>query len=129
MENLTNQAVHELVEDRKKKPLEIEETNEQAAAQEQPKEEPKDATASFTYGTNSDTNRLLFNGSYHTFTTNSSNQLQCTCCPEPILMKATDIKEDFSIGKKDSGYLSTSTSASSKSDYSFTKSKKSSYTF
>ncbi len=107
LENMTNQAVHELVEERKKKHLE--EPDEQAVAQEQPKENAKEATASFTYGNlaNQETHRMLFSGSYHTFTTNSSNQLQCTCCPEPILMKAIDVNDDFSIGKED------------KADYSF----------
>lgn len=122
LENLTNQAVHDLVEERKKKPLELEESNE--LSQEQPKEEPKDVKASFTYGTNSvnsETNRMLFNGSYHTFSTNSSNQMQCTCCPEPILMNAPDANEETS-------YL-TSTTTEKKSDYLFSKPKKSSYTF
>src|SRR5574341_2096290 len=107
LEGLTNQAIHEIVEDRKKAPVE-EESPEAENTQAQSQEEQKEITGSITYGTRSDTNRMLFNGSYHTFTANSSNQLQCTCCPEPILMKATDINDDLSVGKKDSGYLATS---------------------
>ena len=108
LENLTNQAVHEIVEERKKKPLETEESNEISQAQE-PKKETKESKASFTYGTNSETSKMLFNGSYHTFSTNSSNQMQCTCCPEPILF---NVKEDLSKKEKDN-YLSTSLTTSS----------------
>ncbi len=122
LENLTNQAVHEIVKERKKKPLEIEETEEKSV-EEQPKEEK---TASFTYGTNSansETQRMLFNGSYHTFSTSSTNQMQCTCCPDPILMNVKDDKETSKTN-----YLTTST-FTEKSDYLSNKPKKSSYSF
>ena len=124
LENLTNQAVHEILEERKKRPLELGETNE--ISQEQPKEETKESTASFTYGTNSansETHKMLFNGTYHTFSTGSSNQMQCTCCPDPILMNAPDAKEESKTN-----YL-TSSIIEKKSDYLSSKSKKSSYTF
>ena len=124
LENLTNQAVHELVEDRKKRPLDIEESNE--ISQEQSKEKTEERVATFTYGTNSansETHKMLFNGTYHTFSTGSSNQMQCTCCPEPILMNAPDAKEESKTN-----YL-TSTTTETKSDYLFSKPKKSSYTF
>lgn len=120
LENLTNQAIHEIVEDRKKAPKE--DSPEAEITQAQPQEEQKEITGSITYGTKSEAQRMLFNGSYHTFTTNSSNQLQCTCCPEPILMKATDINDNFSVGKKDSGYSATSSGSQT---YSFKTEKKS----
>lgn len=100
LEGLTNQAIHEIVEDRKKAPVK-EESPEVENTQAQPQEEQKEITSSITYGTNSTAHRALFNGSYHTFTTNSSSQMQCTCCPEPILMKAIDVKDDFSVKKED----------------------------
>lgn len=106
LEGLTNKAIHEVVEDRKKAP--VKEDSPEAENTQTQAEEQKEITGSITYGTKSEAQRVLFNGSYHTFTTNSSNQLQCTCCPEPILMKTTDINDDFSVGKKDSGYLATS---------------------
>ena len=125
LENLTNQAVHEIVEDRKKRPLELEETNE--ISQEQSQEKNEERVATFTYGTNSaisETNRMLFNGSYHTFSTSSSNQMQCTCCPEPILMNAPDAKEESK-----NSYLTSSTFTETKLDYLSSKPKKSSYSF
>ena len=112
LEGLINQAVHDIVEDRKKDPAK-EESPEVEATQIQSQEEQKEITGSITYGTNSDTRRMLFNGSYHTFTANSSNQMQCTCCPEPILTKAIDIKDDFSVKKED---YSASTTTSSYTD-------------
>ena len=125
LENLTNQAVHEIVEGRKKKPLELEESNE--ISQEQPKEKNKETAAQFTYGTNSansETHRALFNGSYHTFSTSSTNQMQCTCCPDPILMNVKDSKEESKTN-----YLTTSTFTETKTDYLSAKPKKSSYSF
>lgn len=108
LEGLTNQAIHEIAEDRKKAPAK-EESTEIENTQAQLQEEQKEITSSITYGTDSTTHRALFNGSYHTFTTNSSNQMQCTCCPEPILMKAIDINDDFSVGKKEGYSVSTTT--------------------
>lgn len=110
LEGLTNQAIHEIAEDRKKSPQRRDESletekHEQETATENPKEEK---AGTLTYGTN-ETTRMMFAGSYHTFTTNSSNQLQCTCCPEPILIKAVDINEDFSVGKKDSTFSGSQT--------------------
>lgn len=105
LEGLTNQAIHEIAEDRKKAPVK-EEAPEVENTQAQFQEEQKEITGSTTYGTNSTTHRALFNGSYHTFTTNSSNQMQCTCCPEPILLNVNDLD----ISKKDKeSYLSPST--------------------
>lgn len=124
LENLTNHVIHELVEGRKRKPLEIDETEEKAVEQEKTKEEK---TASFTYGTNSansETHRALFNGSYHNFSISSTDQMQCTCCPDPILMNVKDSKEESKTN-----YLTTSTFTETKTDYLSAKPKKSSYTF
>lgn len=122
LENKANQAIHELIEERKRKPIDTPE-NELSTSQESQPEEKKEITGSGTYGTNLETQRALFNGSYHTFTTSGSNQLQCACCPEPILINASDAREESKTN-----YL-TSTSTETKSDYLFSKPKKSSYTF
>jgi len=125
LENLTNQVIHELVKDRERKPIDTPENEINNNLQESKPEETKEITTSGTYGTNSaETHRALFNGSYHTFSSSSTNQMQCTCCPDPILMNVKDSKEESKTN-----YLTTSTFTETKTDYLSAKPKKSSYSF
>lgn len=96
LENVTNEAIHEINKGDEKKipPSEPEQSNLQS---EQPKNKEETTTPRFTYGTNSkEVQSLSVYGVNHTFTP-SGNQLQCTCCPEPVLIGSLDLEKDGSI--------------------------------
>lgn len=109
LEFLTNKAIHETIQENKIAKKEEVKEEKQETKTEEPKEEQK-PVSTITYG--EDSRRLFVSSSenYHTFTTTNTNQLQCTCCPEPILLNANDLD----VSKKDKeSYLSPSIGSSS----------------